>query len=262
MLSAAVSGKRKDRKDDNAKRKRSKNAVNHIHQPRTMELPILISSEDNHQWSLRCEDSSNFILPQISSSEASFKARISEAFDTAAGKPFSKENLKKAKKWLHFRGLVVPEDTESEPSLGQQIVQCLRGEVSHGLYLCAPDGSTVVPKGLLLLVAIARYYAIEITVFSTRSKPIVIAPEADRDHHTAALLRHQDSILSVGEWHPLCPAKNWVKQAPTIHAGHTAAMISPPAVKRPEGAAPKRSRRGDYKSIGDDKLKGSLFAVW
>ena len=60
--------------------------------------------------------------------------------------------------------------------------------------------------------------------------------------YTVAFLRHQDSILSVGEWYPLELAKNWVKQIATAHVTMTSTppMASPAAVKRPQyqGAAP------------------------
>ena len=39
--------------------------------------------------------------------------------------------------------------------------------------------------------------------------------------YTVAFLRHQDSILSVGEWYPLELAKNWVKQIATAHVTMT-----------------------------------------
>jgi len=38
-------------------------------------------------------------------------------------------------------------------------------------------------------------------------------------------------------------------------------MVSPPAIKRPEGAAPKRKPRVNYKSINDDLLKDFLSSI-
>lgn len=108
----------------------------------------------------------------------------------------------------------------------------------HGFCLRMPDGNTVILKGILLLVAIAHLYAIRIVIFSTRRKPIEIVPPTNGWCYTVAFLRHQDSILSVGEWYPLELAKNWVKRAATICTSHT--TVASPAIKRPEGAAPKR----------------------
>ena len=202
--------------------------------------------------------------PSLTFSKASddeFVVRVNEAFNSASGKPFAKENLEQAKRWLHFQGLVISEaTTESEPTLAQQIVQYLRNEAPHGFSLCMPDGTTLVLKGLLLLVAIAHLYAIRIVIFSTRRKPIEIVPPTNGGHYTVAFLRHQDSILSVGGWYPLELAKNWVKRASTTRTSHTI-MVSPPAIKRLEGAAPKRKRPANYKSISDDLLKDLLSNI-
>ncbi|CAG8660720.1 9443_t:CDS:2, partial [Paraglomus occultum] len=193
-------------------------------------------------------------------SESELAARVSEAFGAAAGRPFAKENLERAKRWLHFRGLVISETTTgSEATLAQQIVQHLRHEIPHGFRLYTLDGNPIIPKGLLLLVAIAHYYAIRIVIFSTRCKPIEITP--NEFSYTVALLRHQDSILSVGGWYPLELAKNWVERTPSVHMTPTPLMASPAAVKRPQGAAPKRKLPANYASISDDTLKDLLRIV-
>ena len=187
---------------------------------------------------------------------------MKEAFNSASGKPFAKENLRRATRWLHFQGLVVSElITGSEPTLAQQIVRYLRNEAPHGFRLRMPDGNTVVLKGLLLLVAISHLYAIRIVIFSTRRKPIEIVPPTNGGCYTAALLRHQDSILSVGEWYPLGLAGNWVERTPSVHMLPTPLMASPAAVKRPQGAAPKRKAGANYASISDDLLKNLLRIV-
>src|SRR5262249_11468242 len=152
--------------------------------------------------------------PSLTFSQASndeFVSRVNKTFDSAVGKPFAKENLQRATRWLHFRGLVISElIAGSEPTLLQQIVRYLRNEAPHGFRLCMPDGNTVVLKGILLLVAIAHLYAIRIVIFSTRRKPIEVVPPTNGECYTLAFLRHQDSILSVGGWYPLELAKNWV----------------------------------------------------
>jgi len=189
-------------------------------------------------------------------------ARVNEAFDSASGKPLAKENLRRATRWLHFRGLVVSElIAGSEPTLAQQIVRYLRNEVLHGFRLCMSDGNTVVLKGVLLLVAIAHLYAVRIVIFSTRRKPVEISPDTGRECHTVALLNHQDSILSTGGWYPLELAKNWVKRIATPHMTFTPPMASPAAVQRPQGAAPKRRAPANYASISDDTLRDLLRLV-
>jgi hypothetical protein len=180
---------------------------------------------------------------------------VNEAFDLAGGKPFAKENLCKARRWLHFHGLVV---CGSKCTPAQQIVQFLRNEVPHGFHIHMSNGNSVVLKGVLLLVAIAHLYAIRIVVFSTRRKPVEIGPDRSSRRPTVALLRHQDSILSEGSWYPLEVAKNWVKRMATARTSHTTAMVSPFATKRPEGAAPKRKVKANYQSINDELLKDLL----
>ena len=64
----------------------------------------------------------------------------------------------------------------------------------------------------------------------------------------------------MGEWYPLELAKNWVKRAATTRTSQTT-MVSPPAIKRPEGAAPKRKPQANYKSISDDLLKDLLSDI-
>ena len=188
-------------------------------------------------------------------------SRVKEAVDSASGKPFAKENLRRARRWLHFHGLVVCEITaESKPTLAQQIVEFLRKKASP-FHMLLPDESTITLKELLLLVAIADLYAIKIVVFSTRRKPVEIAPYKSRRRPTVALLRHQDSILSEGAWYPLELAKNWVKQAPTVHMISIPSMTSPAAVKRPPGTAPKRKTSADYASLDDDTLRDLLRIV-
>ena len=131
-------------------------------------------------------------------------SRVNKSFDSACGKLFSKENLKQARKWLHFRGLVVSEFIAgSKPTLAQQIVKYLRNEAFHGIELLMPNGSTIIPKGILLLVAIANTYAIRMVIFSTRKKPLEIIPSTSNVCYTVAFLHHQDSILSIGEWYSL-----------------------------------------------------------
>ena len=189
-------------------------------------------------------------------------SRVKEAVDSASGKPFAKENLRRARRWLYFHGLVVCEITaESKPTLAQQIVEFLRKKASPFHMLLPDKKSTITLKGLLLLVAIADLYAIKIVVFSTRRKPVEIAPYKSRRRPTVALLRHQDSILSEGAWYPLELAKNWVKQAPTVHMISIPSMTSPAAVKRPPGTAPKRKTSADYASLDDDTLRDLLRIV-
>lgn len=189
-------------------------------------------------------------------------SRVNEAFDSAFGKPFSKENLQQARKWLHFRGLVVSECIAgSKPTLAQQIVQYLKNKSFHGFQLKMPNGSTVVPKGILLLVAIADLYKIRIVVFSTRRKPVEILANTTEACYTIALLRHQDSILSEGAWYPLDLAQNWTKQIPTVHMSTSTPMVSLPATQRSKGTALKRNARVDYKSISDNILKENLHIV-
>jgi len=149
----------------------------------------------------------------------------------------------------------------SEPTLAQQIVRYLRNEVLHGFRLCMSDGNTVILKGVLLLIAIAHLYEIQIIIFSTRKKPVEIAPPTNGIRYTVALLRHQDSILSVGEWYPLGLAQNWIKQTATVRMTSTIPMASPAAVKRPPGAAPKKKVPANYASISNDTLKGLLQLV-
>jgi len=203
--------------------------------------------------------------PSLTFSQASddeFVSRVNEAFDSASSIPFAKENFRHAKKWLHFRGLVVSElSAESEPILAQQVVRYLRNEAHHGFRLRMPDGNTVVLKGLILLIAIAHLYSIRIVVFSTRRKPVEIGRDTDRKCHTIALLRHQDSILSVGGWYPLELAKNWVKRTATVRVTFKPSMASPAAVQRPQGAAPKRKVSANYAAIGDDTLRDLLRSV-
>ena len=164
--------------------------------------------------------------------------------------------------WLKFQGLAVCETTTaSKPTLPQQIVKYLRNESPHGFHLHMPDGNNISLKGVLLLVAIAHLYEIRIVVFSTRRKPVEIIPSTSRVCNTIALLWHWDSILSIGAWYPLGPAQNWIKQTPKIYTNPIAAMDSPPAVKREQGAASKRKARANYNSISDDILKDSLKAV-
>lgn len=89
-------------------------------------------------------------FPQaLKNSESELAARVSEAFDAATGRPFAKENLERAKRWLYFRGLVISETTTgSKATLAQQIVQHLRYEVPHGFRLYTLDGNPIIPKGL------------------------------------------------------------------------------------------------------------------
>ena len=148
-----------------------------------------------------------------------------------------------------------------EPTLGEQISRYLNSEVPHGFRLHMPNGNIVIPKGLLLLVAIIHLYAIRVVIFSTRKKPVEIGSGRDRTCHTVALLRHQDSILSEGAWYALELAKNWVKRTATIHMDMVTSMVSPPAIKRSQGAAPKRKVPADYASIGDDILRDLLRSV-
>ena len=130
--------------------------------------------------------------------------RINEAYDSASGKPFAKENLQKATNWLHFQGLVVSELVSgNKPTLAQQIVQYLKNEADHGFRLCTSDGNIIIPKGILLLVAIAHLHPIRIVVFSTRKKPIEIVSNTRKECYTIVLLSHQDSILSIGTWYSL-----------------------------------------------------------
>ena len=202
-------------------------------------------------------------------SKNAFTARVNEALDYASGRPFANENLRQATKWLHFRGLAICEaTTESEPTLSQQrIVQYLRNKAPHGFHLWMPNGKMVVPKGILLLVAIAHLYTIRIVVFSTRKKPVEIIPDAGKEcYTTVTFLSHQDSILSVGEWYPLGLAQDWIKPTATVnistdHMSTDMLMVSPPAIKRPEGMAPKQKAPVDYKSISDDTLKNLLRVV-
>lgn len=199
-------------------------------------------------------------FPQVlKNSESELAARMSEAFGAAAGRPFAKENLEQAKRWLHFRGLVISETTGSEVTLAQQIVQHLRHKIPHGFRLYILDRNPIILKGLLLLVAIAHYYAIRIIIFSTRCKPIEITP--NRFSYTAALLRHQDSILSVGEWYPLGLAGNWIKRTATVHMDMVTLMDSPPAIQRSKGVAPKRKLSANYALISDDILRDLLHRV-
>jgi hypothetical protein len=177
----------------------------------------------------------------------------------AFGKPFAKENLQKSKNWLRFQGLVVA--SENKPTLAQQIVQYLRNKADHGFRLCLSNGNNVVPKGLLLLVSIACLYSIKIVVFSTRKKPVEIVTNTRKDCYTIALLRHQDSILSEGAWYTLESAKNWVKREATVQMDMVTSIVTPPAIQRPQGVAPKRKKPADYKSINDDTLKNLLYVV-
>lgn len=195
-------------------------------------------------------------------SDDGFVARVNEAFDSASGKPFAKENLRWATRWLHFRGLIMSEViTGSESTLAQQIVRYLRNKVPHGFRLCMSDGNTVALKGVLLLVAIAHLYVVRIVIFSTRRKPVEISPDTGIVHHTVALLSHHDSILSVGGWYPLEMAKNWVKRIATVHMTLTPPMASPAAVWRPQGAAPKWKAPANYTSVSDDTLRDLLRSV-
>ena len=188
--------------------------------------------------------------------------RINEAYDSASGKPFAKENLQKATNWLHFQGLVVSELVSgNKPTLAQQIVQYLKNEADHGFRLCTSDGNIIIPKGILLLVAIAHLHPIRIVVFSTRKKPIEIVSSTRKECYTIALLSHQDSILSIGTWYPLELAQGWIKREPTIRMDTVTSIVSPPAIKRPQGAAHKRKVPADYASIGDDTLRNLLRLV-
>ena len=190
---------------------------------------------------------------------------MNEALDFADDKPFANENLPKARKWLRFRGLVVCEITAGSMTLSQQIVQYLNNKVPHRFRLRVAGGNTVVPKGILLLVAIAHLYAIRIIVFSTRRKPVVIPPQDTEEQcRTIAILNHKDSILSIGEWYPLGLDQDWIRPTaamPAMPASTDTAIISPPAIQRPKGEAPKRKAPVDYKSISDDTLKNLLRVV-
>ena len=105
----------------------------------------------------------------LKNSKSELTSRINKAFGSASDKPFFKENLRRVTRWLHFWGLVVFEPIAGgEPTLAQQIVQYLRNEALHEFRFRLFDGSIVVLKGLLLLVAIAHLYVIRIVVFSTR----------------------------------------------------------------------------------------------
>jgi hypothetical protein len=262
-----------DEKDSSAS-KRFKCDISTIHQSWEMELPTLELPEGSFGWFLkRGESVPALTFPQIThpqithggqalNYENELNLRVREAYDAAANKPFSQENLGRAKRWLRFRGLAVDETaTKSDPTVAQQIVRYLRGEVTHGFHLYMPGGHTVALKGLLLLVAIARCYDIEIIVFSTRRKPIQIIPATNKMRYTAALLRHQDSILSLGAWYPLGLAENWTKKPPTIRTSHVLPMTSPPATQRPPGQPPKRQPPVDYKSIGANTFTNALYAV-
>lgn len=199
---------------------------------------------------------------QLLEGNGEFVARVNEAFSSASGKPFAKEALRKARRWLHFRGLVTSEATAgSELTLAQQIVRYLRNEAFHGFRLCMSDGNTIILKGILLLVAIAHLHEVRIVIFSTRRKPVEIIPDTWRGCLTVAFLNHQDSILSVGTWYPLGLAQNWVKRTATIHKSTLMPMTSPPAIQISSGAAPKRKARADYKSINDNTLKNLLRIV-
>lgn len=190
-----------------------------------------------------------------------FMSRVDGAFNATFGKPIAKENLKKAKNWLHFHGLAVCETTTaSKPNLAQHIVRYLRNE-AHGFQLRMPNGSSIFLKGVLLLVAIVHLYNIRIVVFSTRRKPLEIIANTSKVCCTIALLWHQDSILSIGAWYPLGPAQNWSKRPAKRYTQPIAAMGSPPAVKRQQGAASKKKARANYTSISDDILRDSLKAV-
>ncbi|CAG8530666.1 3050_t:CDS:2 [Paraglomus occultum] len=183
-----------------------------------MEERKRVADTEEHLKTLHLEDASNLtVLNQT----PSVLIRVNEAFDSASGKPFAKENFRRATRWLHFRGLVVSElSAGNEPTLAQQIVRYLKNEVPHGFRLCIPDGNTVVLKGILLL-----------------------------PHSYFNFIR--------GRVYPHGLAKNWVKRAVTTHT----TMVSPPAIKRPEGAAPKRKPRANYKSINDDLLKDLLSNI-
>jgi hypothetical protein len=254
-----VPEKRKNSEASDSKFKRSKGSC----QPWIMNLFDSLS-EVNYPYFIKQENGQELNFPKVSQVQLlennEFTSRVNEALSSASGKPFANENLQRAKNWLYFRGLSVSEiATETEPTLAQQIVQYLRGEILHGFYLCTLDGNTVILKGLLLLVVIAHYYSIRITIFSTRSKPIQIVPNGF--NYTVALLRHQDSILSTGAWYPLGLAENWVKRAASARATPIAAMVSPPAIQRSQDAAPKRKAAANYKSISDDILRENLHTV-
>ena len=200
-----------------------------------------------------------------------FKTRVKDAFNSAGGKPFAMENLNKARRWLLFHGLDICEATaNSEPTLSQQIVQCLRPaednkdnkNAHHAFHLKLPNGRLFTPKRLLLLITIARLYTIKIVVFSTRKKPLEIVPDAEKEcKWTVAILSHQDSVLSVGQWYPLGLAVGWAKQPASVRKATDELMDSPPAIKRTEGTAPKRKNAVSYKSIGIDTLKNALRIV-
>jgi hypothetical protein len=128
----------------------------------------------------------------------------------------------------------------------------------------SPNPNRTEPKfGTLLLITIARLYTIKIVVFSTRKKPLEIIPDAEKEcKWTVAILSHQDSALSVGQWYPLGLAVGWVKQPARVREDTDKWRVSPPAIKRTEGMAPKRKKNtASYKSIDIDTLKNALRIV-
>lgn len=218
-----------------------------------------ITQTEDFQWFLQyTENGTDLVFPREDTSE--LETRINEAFEFASNKPIANENLRKTKRWLYFQGLTISETiVENTPTLTQQIVQYLKNEISHGFNLCSSNGTNIVLKGILLLIAIAYYYNIKIIIFSSRKKPLKIVPK--KTTYTIALLYHQDSILSIGMWYPLGLVKNWTKRTAKVPMDYITVVNSLPAILRPENSAKKRKKRADYKSIGDNTLKRILNIV-
>ncbi|CAG8476917.1 7772_t:CDS:1, partial [Paraglomus occultum] len=107
----------------------------------------------------------------------------------------------------------------NEPTLAQKIVRYLKNKVPRGFRLCIPDGNTVVLKGIILLVAIAYLYTIQVVIFSTRRKPIEL-------YHlqTGYTMQPHSYIIKI-QFYP------WESGAAGGHNTYTShtTMVSPPA---------------------------------
>ena len=76
-------------------------------------------------------------------------------------------------------------------------MQYLKNEADYEFCLYTFNGNIIIPKEILLLVAIAHLHLIRIVIFSTRKKLIEIL-SISKECYIIALLSHKDSILSIG----------------------------------------------------------------
>ena len=112
------------------------------------------------------ENGPNLTFPEEASDYYESVLRINEAYDSASGKPFAKENLQKATNWLHFQGLVVSELVSgNKPTLAQQIVQYLKNEADHGFRLVHLTEILLSQKGYFYLLPLLIFIRSELSFF-------------------------------------------------------------------------------------------------